>query len=344
MKKAARITFGAILAASMLAPQLSNAHDLINPFAVYIEANYTKPSNNGLSVGDLLFAPVVAGPFDGGRRHVFIEPKNQYDYSLGATYRFAHSHTRLFLDYDHYSNHQEQGDINLRNDGLAPAPDTFGFSRVDINAYEFRVGAIHDLHFDRYCIDLYAFLENVKLTQTLFETAVQQNVAPPDELIDEPFTSNKMWGFGPGVGAMARVYPFRHCPQWNLFAGMMTSLLYGEHQYFESFVSNAGNFYIYDPEDTNAIVAKLDIQFGLNYHHALRHEMHGMKWDISLGMRYMNMFNALKNGNTAWQPNAQLTGQNSGNFPANFAANLGSAKDWGRYGPFLRFKIGGANS
>ncbi len=342
MKKAARITFGAIIAASMVAPQLANAHDPLNPFAVYVEANYTKPSNNGLSVGDLLLSP-SPGNFDGGRRHVFLNPKNKYDYSAGATYRFAHSHTRLFLDYDHYDNHNEQGNIDLRNDGLQPPLTTYGFARVDINAYEFRVGAIHDLHFDRYCLDLYAFLENVKLTEAIYETAVQTNVPPPDGGDTEPYSENKMHAFGPGVGAYGRVYPFRHCPQWNLFAGMMTSLLYGQHQYHESYNNSNGAFYFYDPEETKAIIAKLDIQFGLNYHHALRREMHGMKWDISLGMRYMNMFNALKNGNTAWQPDARLQG-NGAFAPAAFAANLGPARDWGRYGPFLRFKIGGAHS
>jgi hypothetical protein len=65
-----------------------------------------------------------------------------------------------------------------------------------------------------------------------------------------------------------------------------------------------------------------------------------MQWDISLGMRYLNLFNALKNGNTAFNPNA---GANN-NVVANFAPNLGPAQDWGRYGPFLRFKLGGAYS
>ncbi len=342
MKKVARVTYGAVLVVSMVAPQLAIAHDPLSPFAVSVEVNYTKPSNNGLTVGDALFAqPLSGSPLDGGRRHVFLNPDNAYDYSLGVTYRYPHSHNRLFMNYDHYNNHEEKGDINLRNDGLSPPLTTFGFSRVDINAYEFRIGAIHDLYFERYCFGLnfYGFLENVKLSQTFFQTANQE--MPPGEEDSEPLKENKMHGFGPGLGAVGRVY-LR--PQWSLFAGMMTSLLYGEYTYLESFVSSDGSFYIHDPEDTNAIIGKLDIQFGINYHTAFRQELHRTKWDITLGMRYMNMFNAIKNGNTAWQPNAQPTGLNSGNFPANFAANLGSAQDWGRYGPFLRFQVGGPTS
>jgi hypothetical protein len=64
------------------------------------------------------------------------------------------------------------------------------------------------------------------------------------------------------------------------------------------------------------------------------------KWDMDLGMRYMNMFNVLKNGATAFNPNA-----GANNDVANdFAPRLGAAFDWGRYGPFLRFSVGGADS
>jgi len=181
-------------------------------------------------------------------------------------------------------------------------------------------------------------LENVKLNQRLFETIARTGTPPP---FNEPTSENTLRGVGPGIGAMGRAYPIHGCPQWSVFAGLMTSVLYGRHQFTEIFFSsNSGNFYIYNPEESKALVGKLDIQFGLNYHHSLRHEMHGMKWDITLGMRYMNMFNALKNGNTAWQPNANGNGGNI----QNFSANLGPAQDWGRYGPFLKFMIGGAHS
>jgi hypothetical protein len=240
-----------------------------------------------------------------------------------------------------------KGDIDIRNIGLDPLFDgvqTNGIASLHEKAYEFRVGAIHDLHFgDHFCLDLLAFLENDKVSQAVHEFNTETppgggggggNIAAPPNVRD---TDNRVRGFGPGVGLITRWYAPN--PDWHVFAGLTTTILFADNQFNQTFIAAPSPFYIYAPEDSHSVVGKLDVNFGINYHHALKREMYGMQWDIALGMRYMNMFNALKNGNTAWTPNAA-----GGQFPANFAANLGSAQDWGRYGPFLKFKLGGAHS
>ena len=137
-------------------------HDALNNVAVWGEATYTKPSNNGLSVGDLLFANAAANVTDGGRRHTFIDPEMDWDYALGLSYRFPHTHSRLFFNYEHYQNRVDtKGDIDIRNIGLAPdGGPTAGSANVDIHSNEFRIGAKHDLHFgDHFCLDVLAFFE-----------------------------------------------------------------------------------------------------------------------------------------------------------------------------------------
>lgn len=341
MKNALKVTFGTMLAVSMVAPNIAAAHEHFNTnhFAVWGDATYTKPSNNGLSVGDQLFANVGgnsggAGAFDGGRRHVFIQPDMEFDYALGISYRMPHTHTRLFFSYDHYDNDvDDQGDVDIRNLGIFPPAATQGIAQYDVHSHEFRLGAVHDLHFgDRFCLDLLAFFEYDKVRQTLNESIFQTGTVRARE------TEGKIQGFGPGVGFMTRWYA--HSPHWHVFAGANTTLIAGENHYSQTFFEDSGNFYIYEPDESDSIVGKIDINFGLNYRCAFRHEMHGMVWDVSLGMRYMNMFNAFKNGNTAFNPNAGV----NNTVVADFAPNLGMPQDWGRYGPFLRFKIGGAHS
>lgn len=334
MKKALKVTFGTMLAASMVSTAFAH-EQAFNHFAVWGAATYTKPTNNSVSVGDLLVAS--GGALDGARRHAFIEPENQFDYAFGITYRFPHHHTRLFFSYDHYDNREESGDINIRNLGFEPAQggvvSTAGLANVDMNNHELRGGAIHDLHFgDHFCLDLLAFLEYDKLRHTVNEF-VQAN---PNFFVHTRETEQKFRGFGPGIGAVTRWYVVS--PQYHVFAGINTSLLYGINNYNQTFnTENVANFYIYQPDDSKSLVQKLDINFGLNYHCAFKHEMHGAAFDIALGMRYMNMINVLKHGNVAYN-NLHATDN------AGWPANIGMRDDWGRWGPFLKFKIGGAHS
>ncbi|MBS0289932.1 MAG: hypothetical protein JSS07_07875 [Proteobacteria bacterium] len=319
-------------------------------FALEGALTYTKPSNNGLSVGDLEFANSgILNIFDGGFQHVFLDPDNEFDYALGLTYHLLNSDTRFFIYYDHYVINEEQGNINIRNLGMDPFfQDTVGFAGVRESAYEFSIGIIHDIHFDRLCLQLHGFLENDKVAQTLEETLNQARVPIGEEFFSGTHrartTENVMHGFGPGIGMFARVYPFRCYPQWDFFAGAKTTLLYANHGYSQALIGSTptlnDNFYLYEPEKTVSLVGKLDIQFGINYHYAFKYDMNGMQWDLTLGMRYMNMFNALKNGNAAYNPHADDDNEMFPNFPA----NLGYSQDWGRWGPFLKFKMGGAHS
>ncbi len=354
MKKALKVTFGTMLAVSMAAPIAASAHyhDALGHVAGWIEATYMQPSNNGLSVGDYATIPTDT-IFDGARNHYFIEPDTAFDYAFGLTYRFPHSHTRAFLSYDHtdFDDHHE-GDINVRNLGISPEinpgvlSQTQGIVNYDLSAHEFRVGAIHDLHFgDRFCLDLLAFFEYSRVKQEFGEFISRDaggNVRARQ-------TENLVKGFGPGVGFMTRWYA--HNPHWHVFAGANTTLLKTDNNFSQEFVvinnnngNAAGHGYDYEPYGTDSIVGKVDIEFGVNYHCAFRREMHGAKWDVSLGMRYMNMFNVFKNGNTMYQPLPTTTAQIQQGGYENFAPYLGAAQDWGKYGPFLRFTLGGAHS
>ncbi len=346
MKKTLKVTFGTMLAVSMVTPAYAQNFlgetDFLNNLSVFVEGNYTKPSNNGLSVGDLLVTP-SAGGLDGWRRQVFLNPENEWDYALGFTYRYC-GDSRLILRYDHYDASDDTTNIDIRNIGFAPAPDTAGYAIVQENQHEWLLGLAHSLGFDQgFNLDLMAFLAQDKLDVSLQETQTQF-VANQGGGVFAHYhrtTENTMEGFGPGLGAMAQVYPFRCMQNWGFFAGGRTALLYARNSYQQSFYENNSvtpAFYVYDPEDSHSIVTKLDISFGLNYHCGFRHDLGGAMFDIALGMRYMNMFNVLKNGNAAYNPPNGFAGI------ANFAANTGWPQDWGRFGPFLTFRFGGANA
>ncbi|MBS0287771.1 MAG: hypothetical protein JSR17_10780 [Proteobacteria bacterium] len=350
MKKSLKVTFGTMLAVSMAAPIAAHAlvHDAQHHVAVWGDLTYMRPSNNGLSVGDFAMPPFDQN-FDGSRNAYFMEPENEFDYAVGLSFRLPnYKHTRVFFNYDHYQDDVDrQGDVNVRNLGLfplvGPFQATFGTTELELTNHEFRVGAVHDLHFgDHFCLDLLAFFEYDKLRQELFETISQNN----NNDLRTRQTENIAKGFGPGVGFVTRWYARN--PHWQIFAGANTTLLAMDNYFKQTFVvlqgNNVGSGYDYEPTESDSLVGKLDLEFGLNYHCAFKHEMHGLKWDVSLGMRYMNMFNVLKNGNTAFQPEGGSVAGIAPNAQIGFATYLGSAQDWGKYGPFLRFKVGGGHS
>jgi hypothetical protein len=62
-----------------------------------------------------------------------------------------------------------------------------------------------------------------------------------------------------------------------------------------------------------------------------------MSAGVSLGMRYMNMFNAFKNGNVAYNNGPAV---NAPGLPV----YLGGSNDFGRIGPFLQVRLGGADA
>lgn len=340
MKKVLKVTFGAVLAVSMAAPMIASAHvhEIWNGIAVWGDATYMRQSNNGLSVGDYTLATTAPATFDGAHNHFFVDPDYEFDWALGVSYRLPHTHNRIFMSYDHFQNDVDrQGDFGIRALGLAPGAFTFAATELDTNAHEFRVGAIHDLHFgDHFCLDFKAFLEYARVTQTLNETIEQSGT------VRFQSTENLIKGFGPGVGFVSRWYS--HNPTWHIFAGANTTLLKVENEYSQTFGELvgqlAGRGYDYQPHETDSVVGKLDIEFGINWGCKFRHELRGAAWDVALGMKYMNMINVFKNGNTAYQVNGGANALPT----SNNAPYLGAAQDWGKYGPFLRVKIGGANS
>ncbi len=351
MKKSLKVTFGTMLALSITIPLTAQAlvKDPANHLAVWGEATYMKPSNNGLSVGDYALFP-FPDDIDGARNHFFLVPENDYDWKAGLSFRLPnYRHTRVFFSFDHYSINEFQGDPNIRNLNVSVAGDigifgaTQGTTAYDLKSQEYRIGAIHDIHFNsRFSLDLLAFFEYDKVRQEMFET-ISRNPASSYRVRT---TENIAKGWGPGIGLLTHWYVCN--PHWNVFAGLNTTVLKLENNFRQNFsiIQDSGGGgstpYDYSPVETDSLVGKVDIEFGLNYACAFRYEMQGMKWDVSLGMRYMNMFNVFKNGNTAYQP---LAFSNGGGAALQVTpVYLGAAQDWGKYGPFLRFRLGGVHS
>jgi hypothetical protein len=149
-----------------------------------------------------------------------------------------------------------------------------------------------------------------------------------------------MKGFGPGFGAAARGTPFSYCPEFGIFGGANTSLLYAQNEYAQTNSAGVAGVpsYFYNPEDSHSVVAKLDAEFGVDYRRVINSDMARVLFHAALGVRYVNAINAFKSGNTSWNPSA-LNGA-----AQNFAQWTGASHDFGRVGPFLRVTIGGADA
>lgn len=323
MKKALQVTFGAILAVSIVSSVHAAAYDDIGGrTALLVTGNYTKLSNNGLEYGPLnLSDPTAPTIF----KDSIMNPDWSWDLGLGLTHRFCNSDTRIFAYWDHYRNDDSQTATPTYHYSIGNATSV---SNVNYGSDEVRLGVSQAFEFGTLAsLSLGGYFEWVKLTRDM-------NVF--DSTGNYFNTYNKMDGYGPGIAAMARVYPFTNFGFLSAlhgiggFLGTTTSLLYAHNDFSHAYATTGTNFL--RTSSSESIVGKLDISFGLDYCSELTN---GTMFGLSLGMRYLNIFNAFKNANQG--PILVPTS------PVDLSGNIGS-DDWGRMGPFIQFRIGGADA
>lgn len=337
MKKALQVTFGAVMAIGLVGAV--SAHDAtVARTAVLLTGTYSKITNNGLSYGDLLLAEPGVANADGYRRSVMVDPDWEFDFGVGLTHRFCGSNTRFFAYWDHFRADDDATTSGVRNLGLVPGAITTGTMQVESKSDELRLGLSRGLSFGHhFSLDLGGFFEWDKVERNSNEYQVQSGNA--DRFRS---TENEMQGFGPGVAVMARAFPSHDYRHFSVFMGAMTSLLYVNNEFDQSFFSGDQLVYQYQPDDSKSIVGKLDISFGIDYCSRIHTDSTGMSLGVSLGMRYMNIFNAFKNGNSAY--NSVI--QQGAVLPvlSGTPAYTGGSNDFGRIGPFLQVRLGGADA
>lgn len=355
MKKALKVTFGTLLAAGVVTTGSAYDRDFFHHLAVHVNGTYSQATDNGTSYGDVLLANPAATT-DGGRRTLFIRPQHDVDWGAGFTYHVPRTHTRLFFHYDHFDDGQNSaGAANVRNLGFAPGQAvnhevTSATANVRDHSQEFTLGLDRRIHFGpRYNVHTAAFFEWDRLKRTMFEQNAAFNFVPVGAVNRLPLqvatreTENKLHGFGPGIGFKFVGQPLCNY-NFGLFASFASSLLYVHNKYrvfaLEQF-REGDVTYFYNPEKTSSIISKLDISFGAEYKRLLHIDAGKLEAGISLGMRYVNFINAFKNGNVYYNPQFNTPPVNN---VSGIAANLGHSEDWGRLGPFLQFRVGGAHS
>jgi len=313
MKKALQAGFSAMLFAA-IAPAQAGIGDLFAHSALYATGTYSKPSENGLSFGNVVDANTYT--------HVFVKPNYEFDYGLGAVYRLPQTQTHLFFDYDHYNNDKSESAENVTGLGFVGAATAKVMHRNHASAFGFShllfTKSLWSLHVS-------SFFEWDRFRREFSET-VEDGIR---------LTEDKVRGYGPGFGALLHVQPFARCPNFGLFSGITAAWLYAHNDY-RQFCGAAGNKIemLQISENTRSVFTKLKINFGVNYTGYL--EVDGrnkLKMEVALGMRYMNAINVFKNGNTFFNEAG-----------TNHALNTGRPEDFGRMGPYLQFQIGGAQS
>ncbi|MGE4348779.1 MAG: Lpg1974 family pore-forming outer membrane protein [Candidatus Berkiella sp.] len=318
MKTAIKVTLGTMLVAGFAATAQAGSW---NRVAVTGTATYTEATSNAATMGDAM------GPND-FRRAFVVEPDHELDFGIGLSYRLGGnnpaSDTRLYLDYDHFSDDEVRSASGLRNIGNIGGNGVGSQAILDQKSEQFRAGITQTLHFgQRLDVTLNGFLEYLKLDRSFSEATGA----------DVRTTEDEMKGFGPGFGAAARGTPFSYCPEFGIFGGANTSLLYAQNEYTQA--QTGAVPYFHNPEDSHSVVAKLDAEFGVDYRRVINSDMARVLFHAALGVRYVNAINAFKSGNTSWNP---------ADGAAAAARWTGASHDFGRVGPFLRVTIGGADA
>lgn len=367
MKKVLAFTLGTGLA-TVATPSLA-LDDYLQYMAGYVTATYTKPSNNGLTMGEIQtqFPAPLLYPFS---RNLFLEPEFNWDYALGISYHIPNTCTRLFAEYDYFNDRDSRqaygvspivGPFSVTTAGSKPSGTytqatltTDGHANTIQNSHEWRFGVRRAVPFGQYfTTQLSAFFEYDKVSQVLNEQVYlneltqsflegnlnQQSVQ--NVTIYQEFNS-QFHGWGPGLGLGFRGVPFAKCCYFGLFGSLSATLFYAKNVYNYHIDGFSSRDFLYDPESTRSMVGKYDVNIGMDYLRTYRVNGCPINTGITLGLRYMNIVNAFKMGNTFAETVAlPITSQS--NPQANFPI-FGVPTDWGRVGPYLRFIVGGANA
>lgn len=336
MKNALKITFGTMLAASTVASVSAHEGSFLHRTAVYVSGAYATSTANGLSMGDQFLGDLGNGATDFfAAQPKFFDMDADWEYGLGLTYHAPNSNTRFFLHFDHFQDDKDESFVGgsiIRNLGITASVHAAG-AHVEHHANAFKIGFNHMFHQSKqFHINMGAYFEWDKARRLLNESVLLNNA------LFSRTTDQEFEGWGPGIGLLARAIPFASNPSWGVFASAHTALLYGDNEYEQ--VLNRNNpgtpiLYQYSPENSKSIVNKFEIDLGVDYGRIFRTDAGRFLIDLAVGVKYMNMVNVFKNGNTAF---------NSFGADWGMAVNTGTPNDWGRVGPFIKFKIGGANA
>lgn len=328
MKTAIKVTLGTMLAASVAAPAQANH---FNGVALYGTATYTEATNNAATMG-------MTDPALSPSRYIAVDQDHELDWGLGISWRLGESDTRMFFDYDHFKSSETKSASGLFNLGVNIPGGSGGQAILGQHAEQYRLGIAHTLHFgSRVDLTLNGFLEYAKFDRD-FSQAID------DAPVVAVNSHEKVKGFGPGFGASLRAAPFAVCPEFGLFAGLNTSLLYTDNEFRQAYsvdpytvlLPAALDSRTLEADETHSVVVKFDAEFGIDYRRIINSDMARFLFKAELGMRYMNAINAFKSGNTSYD----LSPVSS----APVAVWTGPAHDFGRVGPFLRVTLGGAGA
>lgn len=356
MKKVLALTLSAGLTAAVASTSVSAATYLDN-VGLYGTATYTRPSNNGLSIGQTANVFPLLTAFYPFNRSLFLAPEFGWDYAIGASYRIGCSDTRVFAEYDHFHTNDNRDVSGLDSilttpiiTGTAITQTTLTSANMMETAHEWRLGFRQFVSVSsRFFVDFTGFFEynRVNLSVHEFDT-LPNNITPLHAYLESNF---KFYGWGPGAGFKLIGVPFGSCPTFKLFAGINTTLFYAKNstdfysrreQFTGTPPVNITELSVY-PENSHSILAKVDIKFGLDYQRMVCFLTGKHPAGISAGVRYMNIFNAFKNGNTSTLHTNQAR-NNAPTGPFEITQVSGVANDWGRVGPYIQFRLGGCNA
>lgn len=348
------LTLSTIAALSLgLTPTAMANWDFLNRSEFHVAGVLSKPSNNGLETGSLGMAPIPTAVvrFSPAVNLLDLEPSAAWNYALGYSYTLCGTTNKFFMDYEHF--HAHDGLAGQVNDGLLL--DASLVARVDMSQDMFRFGFSHQEAYDcNVWLETSVFFEFDRLLQkysnllynpsALYSTTgggVERTLVNGVPVL----LDNKLNGFGPGVGFKLSGAPIVNCPQFKLFGGIMASLLYARqygYYYRDLAIAEVNPAppppaiinvtpLIIDPDTNVALVTKLDIDVGIDYRQKFCVDNAKMMFGLTVGLRYVNMINALKYSNRINFSNVQPL--------SNY-----DPVDWGRAGPYIQFRLGGADA
>jgi hypothetical protein len=239
-------------------------------------------------------------------RPLVINPEFHWDYNFGMTHRLADSNTRLVLNYDHFN-----------NDNRRTFNTTEGY--VKHKDRDFKVGVNHTLEFGpKFDLVLGGAFEYAKIQRNF-------NI---DTGVNNTKTFNEAKGWGPYVSLLARGFPMSKSCGMSLYGNAGIGVLYAQNKFNQQVRNAAGALQAgsFDPQNTKGALAKVDAGFGVEYQRTMRSDMANLLLGVRLGVKYNNYLNGLRN-----------------NVDSN-DAYASNQRDYGRIGPFLEFKLGGADA
>ena len=314
IKKVLGMTASTLIVAGAATPALATNSDVFNGMMLRVQGHYMESSNDGAAIAERATQPNAEG------RTFYTRPNGDWDMRAGLEFVMpGDSNSSLVLDYDRYSNADsaDVNELNLASVLGAGAPASVN-GRVKFKDHAIKLGARRGLELgSNFDLNVGAYAEYAKVERTL---GIDETTGAP-VAVTNAVIHNEVEGWGPSFDIEGAWYPMGRHGCFSIVAGAEFAALWADNKVSARAADPAGAFVGTTADANRDHLNTVQTRFGATAALAFSRPLNeSIAFGIRAGARWVNYHNAF----------AETDSTGNG--------------DYGRFGPFIELRIGGADA